>query len=60
VAAAFDAQGDFVVHGGYSETGDVGAEAEAFDIRAHRWRALDLAHSAQAQYYCQNGAGRTR
>lgn len=60
VAAAFDARGDFVVHGGYGETGDVGAEAEAFDIRAHRWRPLDLAHSAQTQYYGQNGAGRTR
>ena len=60
VAAAFDATGNFVVHGGYGETGDVGADAEAFDIRAHRWRPVDLAHSAQTQYYGQNGAGRTR
>ena len=60
VAAAFDASGNFVVHGGYGETGDVGADAEAFDIRAHRWRPVDLAHSAQTQYYGQNGAGRTR
>ena len=42
--------------GGYGETGDVGADAEAFDIRAHRWRPVDLAHSAQTQYYVQNGA----
>ena len=27
VAAAFDASGNFVVHGGYGETGDVGADA---------------------------------
>ena len=60
LAAAFDAQGQVVVHGGYGETGDVGADAEAFDIRAHRWRPVDLAHSAQTQYYGQNGAGRTR
>ena len=38
VAAAFDARGDFYVHGGYNEWGQIIPFVEVFDVRAHSWR----------------------
>jgi len=46
VAAAFDASGDFLVHGGYDAVGDVQSSAEIFDVRAHAWRDAPLVPAA--------------